>query len=134
MDWCVRSFWPTYTTQLSWFRYLLQNFVNTFQDISEAFVDHYLHSARQKQNISTLRNIKLQENKLLRDFMKLFEQEILQVESCNMDVILQIFKRSINLCMPFFESLTKKPPAMMDNLFRRVDKYSMLEDDVRAAS
>ncbi|RVW58553.1 hypothetical protein CK203_111389 [Vitis vinifera] len=33
-----------------------------------------------------------------------------------------------------FESLAKKPPTTMDDLFRRANKYSMLEDDVRAAT
>ena len=51
-----------------------------------------------------------------------------------MDVILQIFKQSIGLDTSFFESLAKKLPATMDDLFRRVDKYFMLEYDVRAAS
>ncbi|RVW19398.1 hypothetical protein CK203_117078 [Vitis vinifera] len=54
------------------------------------------------------KNIKLQENESLRDFMKRFEQVVLQVESCSMDAILQIFKQ--------------------------VDKYSMLEDDVQVAT
>ena len=39
---------------MSWFHHLLQNSVNTFQDVSKAFIGHYLCSARQKQNISTL--------------------------------------------------------------------------------
>ena len=51
-----------------------------------------------------------------------------------MDVVLQIFKRSICPGTPFFESLAKKPPTTMDDLFRRANKYSMLEDDVRAAT
>ena len=38
----------------SWFHHLPSNFVNTFRNISEAFVGHYLCSARQKYNISTL--------------------------------------------------------------------------------
>ena len=51
-----------------------------------------------------------------------------------MDAVLQIFKRSICPGTPFFELLTKKPPTTMDNLFRRANKYSILEDDVRAAT
>ncbi|RVW86051.1 hypothetical protein CK203_041507 [Vitis vinifera] len=51
-----------------------------------------------------------------------------------MDAVLQIFKRSICPGTPFFESLAKKPPTTMDDLFRRANKYSMLEDDVRAAT
>ncbi|RVW61779.1 hypothetical protein CK203_066314 [Vitis vinifera] len=51
-----------------------------------------------------------------------------------MNAVLQIFKRSICPGTPFFESLAKKLPTTMDDLFRRANKYSMLEDDVRAAT
>lgn len=74
----------------------------------------------------------MQENELLREFVKQFGQAILQVESYNMDTILQIFKRSIFPSTHFFESLAKKPPMTMEDLFRRANKYSMLQDDVRA--
>ena len=107
--------------------------MNTFRDILKAFVGHCLCSACHNENISTLQNIKLQENESLRDFIKRFEQAVLQVESYSMDVILQIFKRSIGSSTPFFESLAKKSSATMNDLFRRADKYSMLEDDVWVA-
>nr|CAN65131.1 hypothetical protein VITISV_005198 [Vitis vinifera] len=109
---------------LSWFHRLHPNSVGNFRDLSEAFVGQYLCSARHKQNISTLQNIKMQDNESLREFLK----------ACSMDVVLQIFKRSICPGTPFFESLAKKPPTTMDDLFRRANKYSMLEDDVRAAT
>ena len=51
-----------------------------------------------------------------------------------MDAILQIFKRSICLDTSFFESFAKKPPTTMDDLFWRANEYSMLEDDVQAAT
>ena len=44
---------------LSWFHRLLMTFVYNFWDLSEAFVGQYLCSARDKQNISTLKNIKM---------------------------------------------------------------------------
>ena len=119
---------------LSWFHRLPMNFVDNFWDLSETFVGQYLCSARHKQNISTLQNIKMQENESLREFMKRFGQIVLQVESYSMDTILQIFKWSICSGMSFFESLIKKPSTTMDDLFRRTNKYSMLEDDVRAAT
>nr|CAN63675.1 hypothetical protein VITISV_021680 [Vitis vinifera] len=107
---------------LSWFHRLPPNFVDNFRDLSEAF------------NISTLQNIKMRDNESLREFVKRFGQAVLQIEACSMDAVLQIFKRSICPSTPFFESLAKKPPTTMDDLFRRANKYSMLEDDVRAAT
>ena len=76
----------------------------------------------------------MQENESLREFVKQFGQVVLQVKAYSMDVVLQIFKRSICPGTPFFESLAKKPPMTMDDLFRHTSKYSMLEDDVRAAT
>ncbi|RVW17419.1 hypothetical protein CK203_094149 [Vitis vinifera] len=119
---------------LSWFHRLPPNSVDNFRDLSEAFVGQYLCSARHKQNISTLQNIKMRDNESLREFVKRFGQTVLQIEACSMDAVLQIFKRSICPGTPFFESLAKKPPTTMDDLFRRANKYSMLEDDVRAAT
>ncbi|RVW46255.1 hypothetical protein CK203_096227 [Vitis vinifera] len=126
---------PVYKSRpLSWFHRLPPNSVGNFRDLSEAFVGQYLCSARHKQNISTLQNIKMQDNESLREFVKRFGQVVLQVEACSMDVVLQIFKRSICPGTPFFESLAKKPLTTMNDLFRRANKYSMLEDDVRAAT
>ena len=119
---------------LSWFHRLPPNSVDSFKDLSEAFVGQYLCSARHKQNISTLQNIKMQDNESLREFVKRFGQVVLQVEAYSIDAVLQIFKRDICPGTPFFESLTKKPPTTMDDLFRPVSKYSMLEDDVRVAA
>ncbi|RVW81949.1 hypothetical protein CK203_033316 [Vitis vinifera] len=76
----------------------------------------------------------MQDNESLRKFVKRFGQVVLQVEAYSMDVVLQIFKRSICPGTPFFESLPKKPPTTMDDLFRHASKYLMLEDDVRAAT
>lgn len=75
----------------------------------------------------------MQENESLRDFMKRFRHAVLKVESYSMDTILQIFKQSISPNTLFFESLAKKTHASMDDLFRRADKYVVLEDDVWAA-
>lgn len=76
----------------------------------------------------------MQENESLKDFMKGFVQAVLQVESYSMDAIIQIFKWNIGLDTSFFESLSKKLPTSMDELFRQIDKYVMLEDDVQVAS
>ena len=63
--------------------------------------------------------------------MKRFGHAVLQVESYSMDVVLQIFKRSICPGTPFLESLAKKSHVTMDDLFRQANKYSMLEDNVQ---
>ena len=59
----------------------------------------------------------MMENKSLQAFMKRFGQAVLEVESYNMDVILQIFKMNINLGTLFSKSIAKKFLVTMDDLF-----------------
>ena len=51
-----------------------------------------------------------------------------------MDAILQNFRRSFGPTTPFFHSLSLYPPATMEELYKQVDIYSMLEDNIWAAS
>ena len=49
-----------------------------------------------------------------------------------MDAVLQNFRRSFGLLTPFFHSLSLDPPSTMEELYRRVNRYSTLEDNIRA--
>ena len=51
-----------------------------------------------------------------------------------MDAVLQNFQRSFGPTTPFFHSLSLDPPVTMEELYRRADKYSTLEDNIGAAS
>ena len=51
-----------------------------------------------------------------------------------MDAVLQNFRRSFGPSTPFFQSLSLYPPATMEELYRREDRYSMLEDNIHAAA
>ena len=51
-----------------------------------------------------------------------------------MDAVLQNFRRSFGSTTPFFQSLSLDTPATMEELYIRADKYSTLEDNIRAAS
>ena len=51
-----------------------------------------------------------------------------------MDAVLQNFRRSFGPTTPFFQSLSLDPSATMEELYRRADKFSTLEDNIRAAS
>ena len=67
---CKVFFANLHDQTLFWFHHLLKNSMNNVRDLSEAFVGHYLCSNHHKHNISTLQNIKMQENESLRDFIK----------------------------------------------------------------
>ena len=56
---------------------------------------------------------------------------MLQVEKCSMDALLQAFKCSIGPGTFIFESFSKKPLKTVNDLFRRANKYAMLEEDLQ---
>ena len=51
-----------------------------------------------------------------------------------MDAILQNFRISFRPATHFFQSSSLDPPATMDELYRQDNRYSMLEDNIRAAT
>ena len=48
-----------------------------------------------------------------------------------MDVVLQNIRRSFGPSTSFFHSLSLDSPATMEELYRRADRYSTLEDNIR---
>ena len=51
-----------------------------------------------------------------------------------MNKVLQKFRRSFGPSTPFFHSLSLDSPITMEELYRRADKYSKLEDNIHAAA
>ena len=51
-----------------------------------------------------------------------------------MDAVLQNFRRSFGPSTPFFYSLYLDPSATMEELYRRVHRYSKLENNIRATT
>ena len=51
-----------------------------------------------------------------------------------MNEVLHNFRRSFGPSTPFFHSLSLDPLTKMEELYRRADKYSKLEDNIRAAT
>ena len=74
------------------------------------------------------------ESETLCQFMHKFTQAMLQVETCSMDALLQPFKCSIGSGTPFFESISKKPPETINDLFRRANKYVMLKKSLQVVT
>ena len=98
------------------------------------FVSQYLCSVRQKGNIISLQSILKREDESIRDFTRRFGQAVQPIDVYSMDVVLQNFRRSFGPTTPFFQSLSLDSPSTMEELYRRADKFSTLEDNIRAAS
>ena len=119
---------------LALFDKLPRGSINTFGELWAAFVFQYLCSVRKKGNISSLQSIIKREDESIRDFPCRFGQTVQQIDIYSMNVVLQNFKRSFGPTTPFFQSLSLDPSATMEELYRRADKFSTLEYNIRAAS
>ena len=51
---------------------------------------------------------------------------------CIQYAVLQNFRRSFGQSTPFFQSLSLVPTITMEELYRRADKFSTLDDNIRA--
>ena len=119
---------------LAWFHTLSRGSINSFGELWAAFVSQYLCSVRQKGNISSLQAILKREDESIQDFTRRFGQAVQQIDIYSMDAVLQNFRRSFGPTTSFFHSLSLNPPATMEDLYRRENKFSTLEDNIRAAS
>ena len=119
---------------LAWFHKLPHNSMNSFNELWTAIISQYLCSIRPKRNISSLQTIIKQEEESILDFTRRFGQAIQQVEAYSMDAVLQNFRRSFGPSTPFFYSLSLDPPATMEELYKRADRYSTLEDNIRTST
>ena len=119
---------------LAWFYKLPRRSINTFGELWVAFVSQYLCYVREKGNISSLQSIIKREDESIQDFTRRFGQTVQQIDIYSIDAVLQNFRRSFGPTTPFFQSLSQDPPKTMEELYRRADKFSTLEDNIRAAS
>ncbi|RVW27781.1 hypothetical protein CK203_106858 [Vitis vinifera] len=119
---------------LSWFHRLPPNSVDNFRDLSEAFCGTVLMLCSTQAEYQHPPEHKNERQRILEGICETIwpsrtPNRGLQHGRCPTDLQKKHLSRH-----PFFESLAKKPPTTMDDLFRRANKYSMLEDDVRAAT
>ena len=119
---------------LAWFHKLPKGSINTFAELWTAFVSQCLCSVRQKGNINSLQSILKREDESIRDFTRRFRQAVHHIDVYSMDAILQNFRRSFGSTTPFFQSLSLDSLTTMEELYRRADKFSTLEDNIRTAS
>ena len=120
---------------LVWFHRLPRNSVNSFSELWTIFISQYICSVRKKKrNISSLQTIIRQKEETIQEFIKRFGKAVQHLKFYSMDAVLQNFRKSFESSTPFFHSLALDPSTTMEELYRREDKYSTLEDNIHAAT
>ena len=105
--------------------------VDSFEQLSNAFLRHFIGGQRPKRPTDYLLTIRQGEKKTLRSYVKRFTQETLEVDKADNKVQLTTFKARLR-SRDLVASLVKNPPKKMVEMLLKAQKYMNAEDAVAA--
>ncbi|XP_065628562.1 uncharacterized protein LOC136067137 [Quercus suber] len=114
-----------------WFTKLSTSSIDTFEQLSNAFLRHFIGGQRPKRTADHLLTIRQGEKETLRSYVKRFTRETLEVDEANDMVQLTTFKARLR-SRDLVSSLTKNPPKTMAEMLLKAQKY-MNDEDALAA-
>ncbi|XP_075674964.1 uncharacterized protein LOC142644184 [Castanea sativa] len=114
-----------------WFTRLPTSSINNFEQLSSAFLRHFVGGQRPKRPTDLLLTIKQGEKETLRSYVKRFTRETLEVDDADDKVQLTTFKAGLK-SRKFVVSLAKNPPRTMAEMLLKAQKYMNAEDALAA--
>ncbi|GFZ21709.1 granulin repeat cysteine protease family protein [Actinidia rufa] len=111
----------------SWFRKLLPGTIDSFGELSRLFVANFMSCRNRQKNASHLFTVHQKETESLKDFMRRFNQAILEVEDPSDQVIIMAMMEGLRPG-PLFDSLSKNVPETLSALQSKADKYIAAEE------
>ncbi|XP_030939786.1 uncharacterized protein LOC115964661 [Quercus lobata] len=127
-----RSFPTTFKgAAREWFTKLPTSSIDSFEQLSNAFLCHFVGGQHPKRLADHLLTIRQGENETLKSYMKRFMRETLEVDEADDKVQLTTFKAGLK-SREFMMSLTKNPPKMMVEMLLKAQKYMNVEKALAA--
>ena len=114
-----------------WFTKLPTLSVDSFEQLSNAFLCHFIGGQRPKRPADHLLTIRQGEKETLRSYVKRFTRETLEVDKADDKVQLATFKAGLR-SRDFVASLAKNPLRTMAEMLLKAQKYMNAEDAVAA--
>ncbi|XP_030935885.1 uncharacterized protein LOC115960986 [Quercus lobata] len=114
-----------------WFTKLPTSSVDNFEQLSNAFLRHFIGRQRPTRPMDYLLTIRQGEKETLRSYVKCFTQETLEVDEANDKVQLMTFKAGLR-SRDLVASLAKNPPKTMAEMLLKAQKYMNAEDALAA--
>ncbi|XP_057471965.1 uncharacterized protein LOC130760604 [Actinidia eriantha] len=111
----------------SWFRKLSPGTIDSFGDLSRLFVANFMSCRNRQKNASHLFTVHQKETESLKDFVKRFNQAILEVEDPSDKVVIMAMMEGLRPG-PLFDSLSKNVPETLSALQSKADKYIAAEE------
>ncbi|XP_075640626.1 uncharacterized protein LOC142612413 [Castanea sativa] len=114
-----------------WFTRLPTSSIDSFEQLSSAFLRHFVGGQRPKRPADHLLTIKQGEKETLRSYVKRFTRETLEVDDADDKVQLTTFKARLR-SREFVVSLAKNLPRTMAEMLLKAQKYMNAEDALAA--
>ncbi|GFY92808.1 hypothetical protein Acr_08g0012040 [Actinidia rufa] len=111
----------------SWFRKLSPGTIDSFGDLSRLFIANFMSCRNRQKNASHLFTIHQKETESLKDFVKRFNQAILEIEDPSDKIIIMAMMEGLRPG-PLFDSLSKNVPETLSALQSKADKYIAAEE------
>ncbi|GFZ11327.1 hypothetical protein Acr_22g0007250 [Actinidia rufa] len=111
----------------SWFRKLSPGTVDSFGELSRLFVANFMSCRNRQKNASHLFTVHQKETESLKDFVKRFNQAVLDVEDPSDKVIIMAMMEGLRPG-PLFDSLSKNVSETLSALQSKADKYIAAEE------
>ena len=101
--------------------------VDSFEQLSNAFLRHFIGGQRPKRPADHLLTIRQGEKETLSSYVKCFTRETLEVDEADDKVQLTTFKAGLR-SRDLVASLVKNPPRTMAEMLLKTQKYRNAED------
>jgi hypothetical protein len=115
----------------TWFNQLETGSIDTFAQLSRAFIDNFIGGRRSARPANYLLNIRQREGESLRSYVQRFNKEAIQIDEPNEYVALTAFNAGL-LKGDFLFQLCKDPPKSMSELMYEAQKFINAEDAFEA--
>ena len=114
-----------------WFTKLPNSSIDNFEQLSSAFLRHFIGGQHLKRPESYLLTVKQGEMETLRSYVKRFTRETLEVDEADDKVQLTTFKAGLR-SRDLVASLAKNPSKTMAEMLFKAQKYMNAEDTLAA--
>ena len=114
-----------------WFTKLPNSSIDNFEQLSNAFLRHFIGGQRPKRLADYLLIVKQGEKETLRSYVKRFTRETLEVNEADDKVQLTTFKAGLR-SRDLVASLAKNPAKTMAEMLLKAQKYMNSEDALAA--
>ncbi|XP_058099697.1 uncharacterized protein LOC131244048 [Magnolia sinica] len=110
-----------------WFKQLKPKCISSFTKLSDAFLTNFISEKKKLKPPAHLNNIVQKEGELLRDYIKRFNFESLQVRKHSDKTALNSIMQGVRDKL-FLASLDKNPPTTLAKFMARLNKYADVEE------